>query len=53
VNLTCKIPSVKFLAKIIGPVKRYKFFDEDYQIGQIVEVDEGIPFAIRNWRLIG
>ncbi len=53
VKLTGKIPSVKFLAKIIGPVKRYKYFDEDYQIGQIVEVDEGIPFAIRNWRLIG
>lgn len=53
VKLTGKIPSVKFLAKVIGPVKRNKFFDEDYQIGQIVEVDEGIPFAIKNWRLIG
>lgn len=53
VKLTAKIPSVKFLAKVIGPVKRNKYFYEDYQIGQVVQVDEGVPFAIRNWRLVG
>ena len=52
-KLTGKIPSVKFLAKVIGPVKRNKYFYEDYQIGQVVQVEEGVPFAIRNWRLIG
>jgi hypothetical protein len=51
-KLTGNIPSVRFTAKVIGPVGRNRFFDEDYQIGQVVEVDEGLAFAIRNWSLI-
>lgn len=51
-KMSGNIPSVKLKCKIIAPNLNNKFFEEDYYIGQVVDVDESISYMTKNWSII-